>query len=162
MIDIFWIDGNPPPPLAVVPCPHGEGWLESELLQMKNEGIHTLVSLLEKTEAKWLGLAKEGRVAKRVGLQFISHPIRDAHVPPNTATFRSFVAKLANRMRAGERIGVHCRGSIGRATVTAACALIHLGWKPDAALAAIETARGWPVPDTEEQQRWILSYTPEP
>jgi len=57
---------------------------------------------------------------------------------------------------------VHCRGSIGRATVTAACTLIQLGRKPRAALAAIEAARGCAVPDTEEQRSWILSFEAKP
>jgi protein-tyrosine phosphatase len=91
-------------------------------------------------------------------LKFLSHPIPDTHIPQDRAAFRQFVAGLAARLRAGERIGVHCRGSIGRATVTAACTLIHLGWSPDAALEAIEVARGCPVPDTREQEGWILSY----
>jgi hypothetical protein len=42
--------------------------------------------------------------------------------------------------------------------VTAACALIHLGWTPHAALAAITAARGLTVPDTQEQEDWILRY----
>ena len=62
------------------------------------------------------------------------------------------------RLRSGERIGIHCWGSIGRATVAAACTLIHLGWQSAAALAAVEAARGCPVPDTEEQQIWIMQY----
>jgi len=35
---------------------------------------------------------------------------------------------------------------------------IDLGWKPKAALATISEARGCRVPDTQEQQEWILSY----
>jgi protein-tyrosine phosphatase len=61
-------------------------------------------------------------------------------------------------LRAGEHMGVHCRGSIGRATVTAACTLIHIGWTPNDALAAIQTARGCTVPDTHEQEDWVLQY----
>jgi protein-tyrosine phosphatase len=59
-------------------------------------------------------------------------------------------------------MGVHCRGSIGRATVTAACTLIHLGWTPQAALSAIQAARGCAVPDTQEQEDWILRYKAKP
>jgi hypothetical protein len=40
------------------------------------------------------------------------------------------VKDLALRVRDGQRLGIHCWGSIGRATVTAACTLIHLGWEP--------------------------------
>ncbi len=45
---------------------------------------------------------------------------------------------------------------------TAACTLIHLGWKAKDALAAIQAARGCVVPDTEEQMRWILKYKAQP
>jgi hypothetical protein len=37
-----------------------------------------------------------------------------------------------------------------------------LGWQPEAALEAVEAARGEPVPDTKEQEDWILSYTAQP
>jgi protein-tyrosine phosphatase len=156
--EIFWIDGHPPPTLAVVLRPRGGDWLEDELDRLKHGGITTLVSLLEPEEAEYLGLAEEGSIAERLGMSFLSYPIPDTHVPSDTRGFRAFAADLASRLRHGEQIGVHCRGSIGRSTVTAAAALIHLGWKPAAALAAIQKARGCPVPDTDEQAAWILRY----
>jgi protein-tyrosine phosphatase len=103
-------------------------------------------------------LGQEGPLAEAAGMRFLSYPILDVHVPANVASFRAFVAGLADRLRGGERIGAHCRGSIGRSTVTAACTLIHLGWNAKQALGAIEVARGCAVPDTEEQLRWILNY----
>jgi protein-tyrosine phosphatase len=162
MNEIFWIDGNPAPTLAIVLRPRGGEWLEDEILKFKRGGIETLVSLLEEDEAAWLGLAQESDLAERAGIEFLSFPIPDTQIPPNRAQFREFVAGLVNRLRHGERIGIHCRGSIGRSTVTAAAALIHLGWKPQTALSAIERARGCAVPDTEEQQRWILNYETRP
>lgn len=157
MNEIFWINGAELPHLAIVLRPRGE-WLESELRQLKESGIQTLVSLLEPFEAELLGLDKEPAVAARVGLEFLSHPIPDTHVPPDVSGFRQFVSGIADRLAKGEKVGVHCRGSIGRATVTAASALIHLGWTPSAALSAIERARGVPIPDTPEQEQWILRY----
>jgi protein-tyrosine phosphatase len=132
------------------------------MAQLQKCGIQTLVSLLEKDEAAWLGLKGEDRMAAQAGMQFLSHPIPDANVPLDSAAFRVFVAGLAGRLQAGERIGVHCRGSIGRSTITAACALIHLGWPARDALAVIEAARGCPVPNTHEQERWILQYKATP
>ena len=162
MNDIFWIKGNPPAPLAIVLRPRGDEWLEDELLGMRRGGIQTLVSLLEEDEAVLLGLADEAPIAEHVGLKFLSYPIPDTEIPTNITAFQTFAAGLANRLRAGEQIGVHCRGSIGRATVTAACTLIHLGWSPHAALAAIQAARGCMVPDTQEQEDWILRYKARP
>ncbi len=159
--EVFWIQGDPPAGLAIVLRPHGGKLLESELLQMKRSGIATLISLLEEDEAAALGLAQEGLLAERNGIRFLSYPIPDTCTPSNEASFRSFAAGLAHRLRAGEQVGVHCRGSVGRSTVLAASALIELGWRPEDALAAIEAARGCAVPDTQEQEEWILRYKAE-
>jgi protein-tyrosine phosphatase len=147
-----------PMPLAVVLCPRGGHHLRHELAYLRRSGIQTLVSLLSEDQVHILDLALEPFLAKRMGMQFLHHPLPDHEVPPDIHAFRAFVSNLASRIRAGEHIGIHCWGSIGRATVTAACTLIHLGWSPGKALAAIEAARGLPVPDTEEQERWILNY----
>jgi protein-tyrosine phosphatase len=162
MKDIFWIEGAPNAALAIVLRPRGDDWLEDELRRMQRGGIHILVSMLEDQEADSLGLSGEHKLAEQIGLNFISHPIPDRQTPVDISSFRRFVAGLANRLRAGEHIGIHCRGSIGRATVTAASTLIHLGWQPATALAAVESARGCPVPDTEEQEYWILNYKANP
>jgi protein-tyrosine phosphatase len=158
MRDIFWISGNPPAALAIVLCPPGGRGLRDELLVMKRAGIGTLVSLLEEHEAHLLGLSEEGHLAGQAGLHFLSFPLPDAHLPQDRASFKAFAGRLADRLRAGEAVGIHCRGSIGRSTVAAACALIHLGWTPHAALAAITTVRGVTGPETQEQEDWILRY----
>lgn len=158
MKDIFWINEDRPPHLAIVMRPRGDDWLQDELQRMKQGGIQTVVSLLEPFEADMLGLSEEKSAADAVGLNFLNYPIPDRQVPEDVTRFRGFAQMLADRLSQGERIGVHCRGCIGRATITAACALIHLGLKASEALAAVEKARGLTVPDTPEQEEWILSY----
>jgi protein-tyrosine phosphatase len=158
LYDIFWIQGATAPRLAIVMRPYGEEHLQGELRSMKQGGIETLVSMLEPLEAQWLGLGEEESTARQVGLEFLSYPIADTHVPGDVVSFRDFAADLAHRLKTGEAIGVHCRGCIGRATVASACALIHLGWDPRDALDAIREVRGVWVPDTPEQEAWILAY----
>jgi len=170
MKEIFWIaqpDGASPsspslspraPRLAIVLRPRGGVFLRSELEKFKDAGIRILVSLMEAREAVDFGLAEEPEIAEELGLMFLPYPMRDRTVPRDPVSFRGFVGDLAERLRAGRAVGIHCQGSVGRATVTAACALIHLGWKPAAALAAIHEARGCMVPNTQEQEDWILSY----
>ena len=160
--DVFWIEGTPPVGLAIVLRPRGDDWLKDELDRIKQSGVQTLVSLLEPNEAGWLGLGEEGLLSEAAGMRFLSYPILDVHVPSDVNSFRAFVGGLADRLRSGERIGVHCRGSIGRSTVTAACTLIHLGWTAQDALKAIQSARGCDVPDTFEQKQWILNYKVQP
>jgi protein-tyrosine phosphatase len=162
MKDIFWIKGDPLAPLAIVLRPQGDALLEGELLRLKRNGIHTLVSLLEHWEASSFGLEDEGPAAVHVGLNFLSYPFPYTRIPVDTISFREFVAGLAARLRAGESVGVHCRGSLGRSAIVVACTLMHLGWQPKAALYAIEAARGEPVPDTQEQAEWIMNYSVRP
>jgi protein-tyrosine phosphatase len=159
--DIFWInhvDHAPQSSLAIVLRPQGGHQLSDALLGLRRDGVTTLVSMLEEWEADYLGLADEPHLAVQSGMTFLTYPIQDRGAPTDMAGFNQFVTGLAARMRAGERIGVHCRGSIGRSTIAAACTLIHLGWSPLAALKEIESARGCSVPDTGEQREWIIRY----
>lgn len=167
MNGVFWILGPPrgarageQPALAVVLCPDGGRSLRGELLHLKQAGINTLVSMLSRDQVRMLDLEQEPAIAQSLGMHFVHHPIRDHELPPDVTAFGAFAQDLAQRVLRGESVGVHCWGSIGRATVTAACTLIHMGWEPRTALAAVEAARGCPVPDTEEQERWILNYRP--
>jgi protein-tyrosine phosphatase len=164
--EIFWIaqpsaapPNGPLPRLATVLRPRGGQLLHAELVKLKQAGIGILVSLMEPKEAVDFGLAREPELAEELGLLFLPFPIRDHTVPANPALFRGFVHDLAERLKAGRAVGIHCQGSIGRATLTAACVLIHLGWRPADALAAVQEARGIPV-DTQEQEEWILNYKP--
>jgi protein-tyrosine phosphatase len=163
--EIFWIKGKAgeaAPHLAIVLRPRGNNCLEDDLRGLRQGGIQTIVSLLEPDEAEWVGLKDEQGTAMRAGLSFLSYPIPDAQVPEDVLSFRQFINGIADRVAARETVGVHCRGCIGRATVTAACSLIHLGWNPATALAAIQRARGVSVPDTPEQKAWILAYKAQP
>jgi len=158
--DVFWIDGADH--LSIVLRPRGGDWLNDEMRRIKASGIETVVSLLEPFEAETLGLGEEPIAAEQAGLRFLSFPIPDTQVPIDMRAFRAFIQSIADQLQSGGHVGVHCRGCIGRATITSACALIHLGWNPRDALDAIATARGVSVPDTEEQERWILNYRATP
>lgn len=162
MNDILWINSNPPVRLAIVLRPRGGEWLRDEMQRIKQAGVQTLVSMLEPQEAEFLGLADEGRIAEEICLPFLNYPIPDTKVPHDVPHFRAFVSGLADRLRSGESVGVHCRGCIGRATIVAACILMHIGLKPMDAVVAVEAARGCTVPDNSEQLEWILRYKVHP
>ena len=121
MSEIFWIGTKPRVPLAVVLCPSGDDSLKNDLDELKQGGIETLVSLLEEDEAAWLGLSREGSIASKVGLKFLSHPIPDANIPMNPAAFRVFhygARRSARCRRAHWRTlprqhwQVHCYGGV--------------------------------------------------
>jgi protein-tyrosine phosphatase len=155
MNDVFWIGDTG---LAIVLRPRGDEWLENDLQRLRMAGIQTIVSTVEPWEARELGLANEGPTVEQLGMRFISFPLRDRSVPSDREAFNEFVLRLVKRLQSGEKIGVHCRGCIGRSTVVTASALIKLGWTPESALDEIEVARGCSVPDTEEQRDWIMDF----
>lgn len=155
MNDIFWIGDTG---LAIVLRPRGDDWLENDLQRIHMAGIQLIVSTVENWEARTLGLAEEGDIAERVGMRFISYPMQDRSTPNDREDFTDFVSMLAKRLETGEKIGVHCRGCIGRSTLVAASTLIKRGWPADRALDEIERARGCSVPDTEEQRDWIVDF----
>jgi protein-tyrosine phosphatase len=161
MKDIYWIRHEKEPRLAIVFRPRGDDWLEVDLANLKRGGIEVLISLLTPEEAMDLGLRAEGELASQAGIEFISHPIPDRTTPAGEDGFRRLIARLAEAVQMGKRVGVHCRASIGRSSVTTAAVLIQLGVNPAEALAMIEEARGCHVPDTVEQLNWILSFEPE-
>ena len=144
--------------LAIVLCPRGGSALYHDLLKLRRAGIDVLVSMLSDDQIDMLELREEALIAERLGMSFVHHSIPDHQVPGNPHAFRTLVNDLAQHLRRGRRVGIHCWGSIGRAPLTTACTLIHLGWKPQAALAAIESARGCEVPETEEQRQWVLNF----
>jgi protein-tyrosine phosphatase len=160
MMSVYWIQHDRQPHLAIVARPRGAERLETDLQIVKSSGIDILVSLLPSDEATYLGLSREAEFAQKAGLEFISFPIPDRATPANRENFCKLISYLAEAIQSGKHVGAHCQGSIGRATVTTASVLIELGWNAEHALRVIEEARGYPVPDTEAQRRWILQFTP--
>lgn len=161
MTEIYWIGNRQKLEMAIVARPRGGEWLREDLASLKGGGIDVLVSFLQPYEEAELELEDESRFAEEVGMEFIAFPIPDRQVPPDLRSFRRLVEKLAQRVRLGDRVGVHCRGCIGRSTVLLAAVMITLGWDADDAVRQIERARGLRVPDTPEQLEWILNYQRE-
>lgn len=159
---IYWIEDGHPSRFAIVARPEGGDRLRDDLAALKAGGIDILVTFLPADEAEYLGLSDEAKLAADTGLEFISWPILDRTVPDDLPGFRALVQRLAGEVRAGKRVGAHCRGCIGRSTVLIASLMIALGSDAETALAQIEEARGFQVPDTPEQCAWILNFQPNP
>jgi protein-tyrosine phosphatase len=162
MKTVLWIEEANPSRLAIVLRPRGDEGLQADLELVREAGIDVLVSLLTADDNEDLGLASEGKIAEQLGMKFIAYPILDRCTPSDLASFHALVANLRDQVRDGKRVGAHCRGCIGRATVLIASVMIALGWDASQALQKIERARGFPVPDTPEQLEWILHFHPGP
>jgi protein-tyrosine phosphatase len=128
--------------------------------EMKAEGIDVLVSLLEPAEAAELGLAEEERCCADVGIEFVSLPVPDRGVPENVENFMAVADNLRAQIADGCSVGIHCQACLGRSSLLAATILVLSGASPGDAWTEVATARGVPVPDTEEQRRWVNSMVP--
>jgi protein-tyrosine phosphatase len=156
--DIHWIPLPGPGRLAVMPRPRGDEWLADELRSLREQGVEVLVSLLEKDEAGALGLADEERLSRELGLSFLSFPIPDHSVPPLDDSTCAFIEDLAQRLRAGQTLAVHCLAGVGRSGLVAISVLIAAGMPTIEAVDAVSRARGFAVPETDEQVRWIGAF----
>lgn len=157
---IYPIDAVAPHRVAIVARPRGGDWLRDELSALSREGIDVLVSMLTEEESKELGLESECEDCKAVAIEFVNLPIPDRSVPSDTDDFFHAVERLAEMVRAGRFLGVHCRASIGRSSVLAASVLVRLGWDANEAFSAVESARGCSIPDTPEQRDWVVQNIP--
>jgi protein-tyrosine phosphatase len=158
---VYWLPNTSRGKLAIVARPRGNDWLEDEILGLKQTGIDVLVSLLTAEENNELGLKSEEALSKQQGLTFISFPISDYQVPTSMNAFMKLVDKLDDRQRQGSTIGIHCRQSIGRSSLLAACLLAMSHEDVDECFRLIEESRGTAVPDTPEQKAWVRTFARE-
>jgi protein-tyrosine phosphatase len=152
--DIYWIDTKVPIRLAIMARPRAGDWLDEEVANWRRSGVDVVASLLEHHEVTELGLEEEPALCMRHGIEFRSFPIRDRGLPDDAEAAMRFAETLA---QSGKAVAIHCRAGIGRSSLMAAAVLICRGVYADVALAAIEAARGLPIPDTDAQCDWVLA-----
>jgi len=157
---IYSIKEAAPNRIAIVARPRGGDWLCDELNALSREGIDVLVSMLTEEEANELGLHRESEECGAAGIKFVNLPIPDRSVPLDRDAFLHSIEHLAEIVRAGRFLGVHCRASIGRSSVLAVSVLVRLGWDVSKAFCAVESARGCSIPDTPEQRQWVIQNVP--
>lgn len=155
--EIYWIPTSVGR-LAIMARPRAGEWLLDEIAGWRGAGIDSVVSLLEGTEVRELGLGEEAGCCETSGIEFTSFPIRDRGVPTSSPATRALVDGLVLKLRAGSGIAIHCRAGIGRSSLIAACVLQKLGVEPDEALEIIGRARRIVVPDTDEQREWLSAF----
>lgn len=157
---IYSIKEAAPNRIAIVARPRGGDWLCDELSGLSRAGIDVLVSMLTEEEANELGLHREPEECGAAAIKFVNLPIPDRSVPLDRDAFLRSVENLAEMVRAGRSLGVHCRASIGRSSVLAVSILVRLGWDVSKAFYAVESARGCSIPDTPEQRQWVIQNVP--
>jgi len=136
--------------------PRGGEWLIDEIKALRESDVHVLVSLLTTTEVSEFDLAEEASCCQAQGIIYISFPIPDRGVPPFSAQTFTFLEQLGTYLSEGKHIALHCRQGLGRAPLIAASVLVFNNIAPELAFDLLSKTRGYPVPETEEQVRWVV------
>ena len=144
--------------LAVMACPTMEQSAAASVANIARLGIHQVVSLLEPSEARNLGLEAERLEVKAHSMDFISFPIPDMGVPASVDDFSQIAQMLFSQVCAGINTLVHCRAGIGRSGLMAAGVLLYTGMSADDAFNYVSRMRGIRVPETMEQHDWLVKH----
>lgn len=147
--------------MDIVSRPRGGDWLDDDVGAWKAEGLNAVLSLLTEEEQVEFDLFGEKEASEKQGLQFFSFPINDLGVPSSLAESLRTLSQLERLLAAGRNVGIHCRQSIGRSGMMAACLLVMAGSDSQEALESVSNSRGLPIPETREQSEWVSEFERE-
>jgi protein-tyrosine phosphatase len=155
---VYWVEGPWPGRLAIVARPRGGDWLEDEVSGWRAAGLNLIVSTLQPEEVNTFDLAAEPALCQAQQVQFIPFGIEDRQVPASQRDTAGLARGLAGKLAESKNVAVHCRQSIGRSGLVAACVLVLGGVDVLAAFERLSKARGCTVPETAEQRAWVERF----
>lgn len=132
--------------------------------ELTSHGVDTIICLAEPNEIAAASPAYAQALDRgTIPYEIVGHPIPDFGVPSDRGAFWSLAAAVADRLRAGDVLLLHCRAGIGRTGTLAVCILVALGLAADAAHQGVERAGS--RPETTAQRdliRWCAARAAAP
>ncbi|HSH92326.1 MAG TPA: tyrosine-protein phosphatase [Ramlibacter sp.] len=117
-----------------------EAWASFES-QCRNNELALVVCLTPRDEMKELSPVYHNAVAQgTLPCRWLNLPMRNFGVPEDANGFRHDVQQIADALRKGDAVMLHCAAGIGRTGSTAACVLKALGLGTDDALQRVRDA----------------------
>jgi protein-tyrosine phosphatase len=157
-VDLYTVKYPPYGDLSIMARPRGNDWLAEEIQALCNAHVDVVVSLLTLAEQWELSLTEEQQICQEQGLIYKWFPIPDRGTPlMNQETF-ALINELAQLLKEGKHIAIHCFMGIGRSTMIAASVLTRFGVCCDEAFTRLAIARGCKVPDTDQQRQWVEEF----
>ncbi|OWQ47104.1 protein-tyrosine phosphatase family protein [Roseateles sp. L2-2] len=92
----------------------------------------------------------------RLPFRWLHVPMRDFGLASDSAAFRQGVEHIAQGLRMGDRVLLHCAAGMGRTGTMAACVLKRLGAPASEALEAVTAAGS--NPQSALQSGWIHQF----
>lgn len=146
--------------LGITPCPGRQDQgrdLGTDLTQLRSQGATRLLCLLTDSELHWAGVPDLGPSAQAAGLTYHRLPVPDQGTP-DVADAIELVQWCREATEQGEAVVVTCMSGLGRSGTIAACSLVAAGISPDAAIAAVRTARGPRALETIAQEDFVVTF----
>lgn len=154
----YWIDWDVAGRLAISPRPLGGAEVGPSMAAWRAARVDLVVRLLDEAEVHELRLTRQQEACDQADIRFLSFPIADRGVPTNAVSAVALARGLADEVRAGVSVLIHCRAGIGRSALLAASVLVSDGIAVEEAFHRIRAARRVTVPDTPEQSAWVLDH----
>ena len=135
--------------------------LDMDLHRIRDWGAGAVVSLMEKEEMEWYGVAELPQKTLALGMQHFHLPIVDMDIPRREfeEDWVMYGADLRNRLLGGESIVIHCLGGLGRTGTITARLLIELGMDADTAIGRVRAARPGAI-QTVQQEVYVRRCKP--
>lgn len=154
---LYTVAWDGPGVVSTMAHPAGGALLEGKVRGLRRLGVDVVVSAQTDSERVECDLVDQDRVVVAAGLQYVCFPIADRSVPDVDAAV-AVVSGVHALYRRGAHVVFHCWAGIGRSSLLAGLLLGMEGVEPGEAWRLISAARGFPVPDTGEQEEWLAAW----
>lgn len=145
-----------PGELFVSPMPYGRYDNQRVFRFFKQEEIQRVVVLLSDAEIKKRCRRDLKKLYRKHRMDLIQFPMVD-FLQPGHGDMDQLIPDLAQRLRAGERIAVHCHAGVGRSSVVVAClAAVIQHYRIDETIAHVKAHMETNI--TVEQKRFIAGW----
>jgi protein-tyrosine phosphatase len=127
-----------------------------DLEELRAQGVHTLVLLVEDAELERWSNPGIATIAERAGLRMRRFPIPDGGAP--TLDTMAEIQAVLREARGSGDVAVACMGGVGRTGMVAACALVDAGSTAARAIARVREVRHPTAVETEVQERLVVEW----